>query len=62
MKIKGLIHKIKPPCPKCPYTLGLVYTLTSPCLECKVNGYQMYEVFLGERFGDTEIYSEEGKK
>lgn len=34
------------PCAKCPYTLGLVKTVTNPCPECKLNGYQSYEWFV----------------
>lgn len=45
MKIKKLIYHIKPPCPKCPYKLGLVHTVKNPCPECKANGYQMFERF-----------------
>lgn len=49
-----LIYKIKPPCPKCPYTLGQVHTLTNPCPGCRLNGYQMYERFLKEQLRETE--------
>ena len=52
MEIKKLIYKIKSPCPKCPYTLGTVHTLKSPCFECKANGYRTYEIFRGERSGE----------
>ena len=45
MKIARMIYQIKPPCPKCPYTLGRVHTFTNPCPECKANGYKMYERF-----------------
>lgn len=38
-------HLKKKPCPKCPYTLGLIQTLINPCPECKRNGYQSYEWF-----------------
>lgn len=48
----------KPPCPKCPYTLGQVHTFANPCPECKEYGYQMYERFLRE----TGIYGEKGKE
>ena len=51
MKMKQLIHQIKPPCDKCPYKLGLVQTLTNPCPQCKANGYQMYERFQTEMSG-----------
>lgn len=45
LKIKELFYAVKPPCPKCPYTLGLVHTLVNPCPDCKANGYQTYERF-----------------
>ena len=45
LSMKKILHKIKPPCPKCPYTLGQIHTLRNPCPECKANGYQMYERF-----------------
>lgn len=45
MKIVKLTKKIKSPCPKCPYKLGLVETLVNPCPRCKLNGYQSYERF-----------------
>ena len=48
MKIKKLIEKvtysINPPCPKCPYTLGFVKFVVSPCPECKSNNYQTFHV------------------
>ena len=31
MKIKELFYTVKPPCPKCPYTLGQIRTVTDPC-------------------------------
>ena len=43
--MKNLIYSIKPPCSKCPYTLGLVHTTVSPCPQCKVDGYQAYKRF-----------------
>ena len=38
MKIKELIYRVKPPCPECPYTLGLVHTFANPCPKCRENG------------------------
>jgi hypothetical protein len=40
-----LIYRIKPPCPKCLYRLGLVQSLVNPCHSCKRNGYRDYERF-----------------
>ena len=45
MTMNNLIYKIKPPCDKCPYKLGLVHTVVNPCPQCKANGYQSYEMF-----------------
>ena len=45
MNMKKLVYQLKPPCPKCPYTLGLVHTLVNPCPQCKANGYQTFERF-----------------
>lgn len=40
-----LNYMLKKPCPKCPYTLGLMHTVKNPCPECKENGYQSYGRF-----------------
>lgn len=45
MNTKKLMNQIKPPCPKCPYTLGTIHTVKNPCPECKDNGYQSFERF-----------------
>jgi hypothetical protein len=38
-----LLHRIKPPCPKCPFTLGKVQFVKDPCPECRKNNYRTYE-------------------
>ena len=43
MKTKNLSYRIKPPCPRCPYTLGLVHTFVNPCPTCRENGPQTFE-------------------
>ncbi len=45
MELKKIMYKIKPPCPKCPYTLGQVRAPVNPCPQCKANGYRSYELF-----------------
>ena len=37
--------KIIKPCMECPYKLGLVQTFVNPCLQCKAEGYKMFEIF-----------------
>lgn len=46
--MKELFRRINPPCPRCPYKLGLVHTLINPCPQCRENGYQMFERFQRE--------------
>ena len=45
MNMKKILQQVKPPCPRCPYKLGLVHTTVNPCPQCKENGYQMFERF-----------------
>lgn len=32
----------KAPCPVCPYKLGMIKTLISPCPQCRLTGYSFY--------------------
>ena len=43
--MKQIKSRKKPPCPKCPYKLGIVKTLINPCPQCKLNGFQSFEQF-----------------
>lgn len=49
LKIRPQTYRLKPSCPQCPYTLGLVHTLINPCPQCKEAGYQMFEQFQKEQ-------------
>jgi hypothetical protein len=51
MNMKTILYKVKPPCPRCPYKLGLVHTVVNPCPQCKENGYKAYEQFKKESSG-----------
>lgn len=52
MELKELIHWDKPPCPRCPYTLGLIHMLRNPCPQCKQNGYKTYLWLTKQRLGE----------
>lgn len=54
MKLNNLLYQIKPPCDKCPYKLGLVQTLITPCPQCKANGYQMFERFQKQKLKNQD--------
>lgn len=45
MTMKDILYRIKPPCDKCPYKLGLVHTVVNPCPQCKESNYKTYEQF-----------------
>ena len=45
MELNKLMQQFKPPCPQCPYKLGLVHTVVNPCPQCRENSYQMFERF-----------------
>jgi|TergutMp193P3_1026864.scaffolds.fasta_scaffold00038_19 predicted Zn-ribbon and HTH transcriptional regulator len=57
MKIKEVIEKLKnsiaPPCRKCPYTLGHVKFVVSPCPQCKANNYQTYHILTKNKYRGT---------
>lgn len=54
MSMKDLLYKVKPPCDKCPYKLGLVHTVANPCPQCKENGYTMFERFQKQRLQNRD--------
>jgi hypothetical protein len=50
--MKKLLHRIKPPCPKCPYTLGQVVFVRNPCPECKADNYSTYDELIKRKDKD----------
>ena len=46
-----LLYKIKPPCHKCPYKLGLVKFVKDPCPQCKLDNYKTYESLIKGKDG-----------
>jgi len=51
MDFKALLSKDKAPCSKCPYTLGHVKFVVSPCPQCVMNDYQTYHRLIGRKYG-----------
>ena len=45
LRIAKLLSKRNPPCPSCPYKLGIIRTPVNPCPQCEQNGYKTYEHF-----------------
>lgn len=52
-----MVNAKKKPCSRCPYTLGLIKTLTNPCPECRMNGYRFYERFQKQLLGECSDFS-----
>lgn len=54
MKLRNLNNRMKAPCAKCPYKLGLMKTPINPCPQCKQNGYSSYEWFQKQLAGEKK--------
>jgi len=59
MSLKKLVRMVKPPCSKCPFTLGKIKFAANPCLECKRNDYATYNRLVGERHIGTKTIKSE---
>ena len=59
MKLRNLIYWIKPPCKKCPYTLGHVKFVASPCPACKIDNYKMYHMLTKMKYKPCEVVEKE---
>ena len=51
------VNAKKKTCSRCPYTLGLIKTLTNPCPECRMNDYRSYEWFQKQLSGEDSDFS-----
>gem|GEM_PF-1624240 len=41
--LQNIFHAMHPPCAHCPYRLGLIRFVQSPCPACIMYGYRMYD-------------------
>ena len=44
--LQNVFRVMRPPCAHCPYRLGLVKFVQSPCPACRMDGYRMYDVLM----------------
>lgn len=56
--MRKIIYKLKVPCSKCSYKLGLIQTMVNPCPQCKLNDYRNYDLFKKQLSVDN---SDDGK-
>lgn len=47
--LRSVFRTVRPPCVRCPYRLGLVVFVQSPCPACRMDGYRMYDVLTHDR-------------
>ena len=47
--LQNVFRTVCPPCVRCPYRLGLVKFVQSPCPACRMDGYRMYDVLTRDR-------------
>jgi hypothetical protein len=41
--LQRALRTVRPPCKTCPYRLGIVKFVQSPCPMCMMNGYRTYD-------------------
>ena len=56
--LQSAVRMVRPPCARCPYRLGLVVFVQSPCPACRMDGYRRYDVLTRGRCGFPEIWRE----
>ena len=47
--LQSAFHAVHPPCARCPYRLGLVVFVQSPCPACRANGYRTFDALTNSR-------------
>ena len=54
--LQRALRTVRPPCRSCPYRLGLVKFVQSPCLACRMDGYRMFDILTRGQSGFSEIW------
>ena len=54
--LRSVFRTVRPPCVRCPYRLGLVVFVQSPCPACRMDGYRMYDVLTHDRLAFSGIW------
>ena len=54
--LRSVFRAVHPPCARCPYRLGLVKFVQSPCPACRMDSYCMYDVLTHGQRGFLELW------
>ena len=56
--LQNVLRTVHPPCAHCPYRLGLVKFVQSPCPACRMDGYRMFDILTRGQSGFPAIWRE----
>ena len=56
--LQGAFRTLRTPCARCPYRLGLVKFVQSPCPACRMDSYHMFDVLTRGQSGFPGIWRE----
>lgn len=54
--LQSVVRAVRPPCARCPYRLGLVKFVQSPCPACMMSGYRIYDDLTHGRHGFPGVW------
>ena len=54
--LQSVFRTVRPPYARCPYRLGLVKFVQSPCPACMLDGYRTFDVLTLRRHNFPEIW------
>ena len=47
--LQSALRAVHPPCARCPYRLGIVKFVQSPCPACRASGYRTFDALTNAR-------------
>ena len=54
--LQSAFRAVHPPCARCPYRLGLVVFVQSPCPACRANDYRTFDALTNPRVTFPSIW------
>ena len=54
--LQRALRTVRPPCRSCPYRLGIVKFVQSPCPACRMDGYRMFDILTRGHSGFPGIW------
>ena len=54
--LQNVFRTVRPTCASCPYRLGIVKFVQSPCPACRMDGYRMFDILTRGHSGFPGIW------